>query len=145
ARRSRPPRSAGHRPSPCPCGPPHRQPTVPTIRSPLIPPRGGTDGRALDELVSHLIRLLGPRPVALPLLVLAVTLLVFVVMSYSPADPASLALGESASPQALEHSREPNGLNDPLWLRSFTFLGGLVQGDLGTSSGNVPVLDMVVG
>src|SRR5690625_7185978 len=78
-------------------------------------------------------------------MVIGVTLLVFVVMSFSPADPARLALGESASPQALENYREANGLNDPLWLRYFTFLGGLVQGDLGTSSGNVPGLDMVVG
>src|SRR5690625_5746816 len=78
-------------------------------------------------------------------MVIRVTLLVFVVLSFPPAAPARLALGESASPQALENYPEANGLNDPLWLRYFTFLGGLVQGDLGTSSGNVPVLDMVVG
>ena len=94
--------------------------------------------------MSNLIRLIGRRLVALPLMILGVTLLVFVVMSFSPADPARLALGESASAQALENYREANGLNDPLWLRYFTFLAGLVQGDLGTSSGNVPVLDMVV-
>lgn len=94
--------------------------------------------------MSNLIRLIGRRLVALPLMIIGVTLLVFVVMSFSPADPARLALGESASPQALENYREANGLNDPLWLRYFTFLGGLVQGDLGTTSGDVPVLDMVV-
>src|SRR5699024_11484072 len=117
ARCSRPPRSAGHRPSPCPCGPPHRQPTVPSIRSPLIPPRGGTGGHALEELVSHLIRLIGRRLVALPLMVIGVTLLVFVVMSFSPADPARLALGGSASPQALDNYRAAHGRRAPLWLR----------------------------
>src|SRR5699024_4547945 len=85
----------------------------------------------------------GRRLVALPLMILGASLLVFVVMSFSPADPARLALGESASQQALENYREANGLNDPLWLRYFTFLGGLIRGDLGTTSGNVPVVDQV--
>jgi peptide/nickel transport system permease protein len=64
-------------------------------------------------------------------------------MSFSPSDPARLALGESASPEALELYRENNGLNDPIWLRYFTFLAGMVRGDLGTTSGNVPVTDVV--
>ena len=93
--------------------------------------------------MTNLIRLIGRRLVALPLMILGVTLLVFVIMSFSPADPARLALGESASPEALENYREANGLNDPLWLRYFTFLAGMIQGDLGTSSGNVPVTEMV--
>lgn len=88
-------------------------------------------------------RLVGRRLLALPLMALAVTLLVFVVMSFSPVDPARLALGESASPEALASYREANGLDDPLLTRYLGFLGGLVQGDLGTSSGNVPVVDRV--
>ncbi|MDN6303300.1 MAG: ABC transporter permease, partial [Brachybacterium sp.] len=47
------------------------------------------------------------------------------------------------TPEALEMYREANGLNDPLWLRYFTFLGGMVRGDLGTTSGNVAVTDVV--
>lgn len=93
--------------------------------------------------MTQLVRLIGRRLVALPLMIIGVTLLVFVVMSFSPADPARLALGEAASPQALENYREANGLNDPLYLRYFTFLGGLVRGDLGVTSGNVPVIDVV--
>jgi len=38
--------------------------------------------------VSNLIRLIGRRLVALPVMVLGVTLLVFIVMSFSSADPA---------------------------------------------------------
>lgn len=93
--------------------------------------------------MSHLVRLIGRRLVALPAMILGVTLLVFVIMSFSPADPARLALGESASLEALENYREKNGLNDPLWLRYFTFIGGLLRGNLGTTSGNVPVTDVV--
>lgn len=93
--------------------------------------------------MANLIRLIGRRLVALPIMLLGVTLLVFVVMSFSPADPARLALGEAASPEALEAYREENGLNDPLFVRYWDFLTGLFRGDLGTTSGNTPVAEMV--
>lgn len=93
--------------------------------------------------MANFIRLIGRRLLSLPFMIIGVALLVFVVMSFSRVDPARLALGESASAQALEAYREANGLNDPLLVRFFSFLGGMVQGDLGTSSGNVPVVQMV--
>ncbi len=94
--------------------------------------------------MSNLLRLLGRRILALPIMVFGVTLLVFVVMSFSSADPARLALGESASAQALENYRELNNLNDPLLVRFWDYLTGLVQGDLGTSFVGVPISDLVV-
>ena len=93
--------------------------------------------------MSNLIRLLGRRILALPIMVFGVTLLVFVVMSFSSADPARLALGEAASAQALENYRELNNLNDPLLTRFWDYLTGLVQGDLGTSFVGVPISDLV--
>lgn len=93
--------------------------------------------------MSNLLRLIGRRLAAFPIMVLGVTLLVFVIMSFSPADPARLALGESASPEALEAYREANGLNRPLFTRYFAFLGGLLHGDLGITSGNTPVSEVV--
>ncbi|MBB1508324.1 ABC transporter permease [Tessaracoccus sp. MC1756] len=93
--------------------------------------------------MSNLIRLLGRRLIALPIMVLGVTLLVFIVMSFSSADPARLALGESASQQALDNYREALGLNDPMLVRFFRYLGGLVQGDLGESFTGVPISQMV--
>ena len=83
--------------------------------------------------MSNLIRLIGRRLVALPVMVLGVTLLVFVVMSFSSADPARLALGESATPDALEQYRVAHHLNDPLLQRYWDYLVGLAHGDLGTS------------
>ncbi|MGO2608538.1 MAG: ABC transporter permease, partial [Brachybacterium tyrofermentans] len=83
--------------------------------------------------MSQLVRLLGRRLVALPLMILGVTLLVFVIMSLSPTDQARRALGESASEEALDLYREANGLNDPLLERYFSFLGGMLHGDLGTT------------
>ncbi len=93
--------------------------------------------------MSNLLRLIGRRLIAFPIMVLGVTLLVFVVMSFSPADPARLALGESASLDALAAYREANGLNDPLFVRYLRFLWGLLHLDLGTTSGNVPVTETV--
>jgi len=90
-----------------------------------------------------LLRLIGRRLVAFPIMVLGVTFLVFFVMSFSPADPARLALGESASTEALQQYRIDHGLDQPLLIRYGLFLAGLVRGDLGTSAGNVPVTEFV--
>src|SRR5690606_19525559 len=82
--------------------------------------------------VSAILRLVGRRLLQLPIMILGITFLVFVVMSFSNVDPAITALGESASVEAREAYREANGLNDPLLVRYVAFLGGLLQGDLGT-------------
>ncbi|CAM2873522.1 ABC transporter permease [Actinomyces slackii] len=93
--------------------------------------------------MSNLLRLIGRRLAALPVMVLGVTLLVFVVMSLSSADPARLALGESASPDALEQYRIAHNLDDPLLKRYWDYLVGLLHGDLGTSFTGVKISDMV--
>ncbi|GHG55991.1 ABC transporter permease [Flavimobilis marinus] len=94
--------------------------------------------------MSKALRLVGRRLLQLPLMVLGITLLVFVVMSFSKIDAAFNALGEGSSVEARQAYREANGLDDPLLLRYVRFLGGLVQGDLGTfSSRQQPVVDEV--
>lgn len=93
--------------------------------------------------MSNLIRLLGRRLIALPIMVLGVTLLVFVVMSFSTADPARLALGESASAEALAGYRAQHGLDDPLLVRYLRYVGALLQGDLGQSFTGVPISQLV--
>ncbi|WP_425308516.1 ABC transporter permease [Ammonicoccus fulvus] len=93
--------------------------------------------------MTTLLRLIGRRLVAFPIMVLGVTFLVFFVMSFSPADPARLALGEAASPEALAAYREEHGLNDPMIVRYFAFLAGLLRFDLGVGAGNVPITEFV--
>ncbi|MDT0116373.1 ABC transporter permease [Microbacterium sp. PRF11] len=94
--------------------------------------------------MSHTLRLVGRRLLQLPLMILGITFLVFFVMSFSPVDPARNALGETASPEALEAYRNANGLNDPLFVRYVAFLLGLLRGDLGTySARSLPVGDEV--
>ncbi|APH46358.1 ABC transporter permease [Microbacterium sp. 1.5R] len=95
--------------------------------------------------MSNTLRLIGRRLLQLPFMILGITFLVFFVMSFSPVDPARTALGETASPEALEAYREQYGLDQPLLVRYFTFLLGLLQGNLGTySARSLPVIDEVV-
>ena len=81
--------------------------------------------------MANFLRLLGRRLAALPLMILGVTLLVFVVLQFAPGDRAVAALGEGASPEALEQYRQVNGLNDPLFIQYFQYLGRLITGDFG--------------
>ena len=87
-------------------------------------------------MVNNLLRLIGNRLIALPIMVLGVTFLVFFLMSFSPIDPAYSALGEGASQEALNAYREANGLNDPWIVQYGSFLVNLLQGDLGTYGAN---------
>ncbi|MBX9244048.1 ABC transporter permease [Actinotalea ferrariae] len=94
--------------------------------------------------MSSALRLIGRRVLQLPVMILGITFLVFFVMSFSDVDPALIALGESASVEARQAYREANGLEGPLLARYLSFLGGLVQGDLGTfSARQQPVVDEV--
>jgi len=90
-------------------------------------------------LYSAIIRGDGPMVVSFT----TVLVLVFIVMSFSSADPARLALGESATPDALEQYRVAHHLNDPLLKRFWEYLLGLIHGDLGTSFTGVKITGMV--
>lgn len=71
--------------------------------------------------------------------------IVFFAMHLLPGDPAIAILGEHATAESLEHLREQLGLNRPLILQYLSFLGRLVQGDLGTSLiNNKPVNLMIL-
>lgn len=82
--------------------------------------------------MSNVLRLVGRRLLLLPVMILGVTFLVYFVMSFSPVDPAMIALGEGSSPAEREAWREAAGLNAPLMVRYVQFLVGLLHGDLGT-------------
>lgn len=69
-------------------------------------------------------------------LLLAVSVLIFAGTQILPGDVAQSILGQSATPEALANLRAELGLNEPAWKRYFSWLGGLVQGDLGTALSN---------
>lgn len=64
---------------------------------------------------------------------LIVTLLVFAMVKLLPGDPARLILGQEATPQALAELRASLGLNRPLPVQYFSWLGDLLHFDLGLS------------
>lgn len=74
----------------------------------------------------------------------AVSLLVFVATLLLPGDPAQAVLGQQATPERLEALREQMNLNDPVWQRYLSWLGGLFTGDLGYSAAtNGPVAELL--
>jgi peptide/nickel transport system permease protein len=94
--------------------------------------------------MTNVVRLIARRLLQLPVMILGITFLVFFVMSFSPVDPAILALGEGSSMEARDAYREANGLNDPLLVQYFHYLLNLVRGDLGVySARQLPVGDAV--
>ncbi|MFR4803559.1 MAG: ABC transporter permease [Eggerthellaceae bacterium] len=86
--------------------------------------------------MSNLLRLIGRRLIALPIMIIGVTILVFFLMALSPIDQAYSVLGENASEAQVQQYREEHGLNDPVLVQYGNFMVGLVQGDLGTYGAN---------
>ena len=66
--------------------------------------------------------------------VLVVTFLVFCVNEFSPGQVARKILGPYATQQQLEILTEQMGLNRPVFVRYFDWLGQTLQGDLGFST-----------
>ncbi len=63
----------------------------------------------------------------------AVTVIIFVLVNMAPGDPVDFYVNEEAgiSREDLVHLEEKFGLNDPLYVRYFKWLGATLQGDLG--------------
>ncbi|MDQ2094807.1 ABC transporter permease [Rhodalgimonas zhirmunskyi] len=75
--------------------------------------------------------------VALGLLLLfLVSILIFAGTLILPGDVAQSILGQSATPEALANMRRDLGLNEPAVTRYFSWLGGVLHGDLGTALTN---------
>ncbi|MGI6227105.1 MAG: ABC transporter permease [Peptococcales bacterium] len=67
---------------------------------------------------------------------LGVTFVVFMVLSFAPGDPAISILGDKASEADLMALREQLGLNDPILVQYFRYLGNILKGDFGISYKN---------
>ena len=73
------------------------------------------------------------------------TIIVFVILSLIPGDPATAILGSYATPENVARLNAQLGLDRPLVQRYFIWLGNLLQGDLGRSfSLNRPVIDEIL-
>ncbi|MFC7066761.1 ABC transporter permease [Brucella rhizosphaerae] len=84
------------------------------------------------------------RIFALVPVLLLVSIFVFLLLRLTPGDPAAILAGDAATSEQLERIREAMGLNEPILTQYFTWMGKILQGDLGVSLiSGVPVLDMV--
>lgn len=89
-------------------------------------------------------RYVSRRLVSLGVSLLAASLIIFLIVELVPGDPASFMLGTGAQAETLEALRQQMGLDRPLPLRYISWLGGLLQGDLGQSfTYKAPVSDML--
>ena len=94
--------------------------------------------------MSNLLRLIGRRLIALPIMLFGVTILVFLIMALSPIDQAYQVLGENATAEQADQYREEHGLNDPVLVQYGNYMVGLFQGDMGTyGASNMSVSDRI--
>jgi len=78
------------------------------------------------------------------LTLLIVSAVVFFITSLLPGDAAQMILGQNATPETVAALRAQLGLDQPLLLRYFSWLGGILQGDFGTSfASHLPVMQLV--
>ena len=81
---------------------------------------------------------------AIPVL-FGITIIVFLIMSLIPGDPATAILGSYATPENVEKLNRDLGLDKPMVQRYFIWLGNMLTGDFGRSfSLNRPVIDEVM-
>ncbi len=87
-----------------------------------------------------LYRLISAIPV-----ILGITVIVFLIMAMIPGDPAQAILGAYATPENVEKINRDLGLDKPLVVRYFIWLGNMLTGDFGRSfSLNRPVMDEIL-
>jgi len=66
-------------------------------------------------------------------MILLLLSIVFVVIRVMPGDPVDLHFERRASEEAVEEMRQKLGLDKPLYVQYFEYLGGLLKGDFGKS------------
>jgi peptide/nickel transport system permease protein len=81
------------------------------------------------SLTGYVVR----RLIQLVPIVLGVTVLVFFLIHLVPGDPAKTILGNHATPQKVALLHHEWGLDKPLPVQYWRFLGRMVRGDLGSS------------
>ncbi len=86
--------------------------------------------------MNDIVRMLVQR-LSLGLLTLfVVSVIIFLAVSMLPGDAAQAMLGQAATADTVAALRKQMGLDQPPYIRYFTWLGGILQGDFGTSIAN---------
>ena len=81
---------------------------------------------------------------ALPMVLILLTT-VFLLMRVAPGDPVQSAVGGRLPPDQIQQIRENAGIDDPLIVQYFTYLGDVATLDFGeTITDNRPVSDVII-
>ena len=89
--------------------------------------------RRRSPLIGYLLRRAGTSL----LLLVGVTIVTFALTNLVPGDPVSAALGEGASqnPATRDAFIKEHGLDQPLFVQYFIYMGNLLRGDLPSPAG----------
>lgn len=68
------------------------------------------------------------RVIAMLLMLVAMSMIVFLLFAALPADPARLTCGKACTPQVIEANRKRLGLDKPLYEQYYAFAKGIVAG-----------------
>ena len=93
-------------------------------------------------------QLIGRNIAKFILLMIAISIVTFVLVGISPIDPVQANVGQTAYASMSDEQRAQLasywGANTPLWERYLNWLGALLQGDMGTSLRfNAPVTEVL--
>ncbi|MEU6642728.1 ABC transporter permease [Saccharomonospora sp. NPDC046836] len=74
------------------------------------------------------------------------SIIAFALPRLAPGDPAVVLAGSDATPEMVAEIRSQLGLDEPLWLQYFSWIGGVLRGDLGQSYIlSRPVTELIAG
>ncbi|MGG7566959.1 ABC transporter permease [Rhodovulum sp. DZ06] len=91
-------------------------------------------------MIFHLFR----RVLALGLTLVAATVVIFVMVEIVPGDAAAVMMGTEATEESLAAVRAELGLDGPPVQRYLAWIGGMLEGDFGTSyTYRTPVRDLI--
>ncbi len=80
-----------------------------------------------------MLRYIRTRLLAMVPVLIGMSILVFVTMRLIPGDVAVIFLGTKPTPEAIAAFREKAGLDQPMYLQYFDWIGRLLRGDVGIS------------
>ncbi len=78
-------------------------------------------------------------------LIWVVSILIFVLTQVLPGDAAQIRLGQNATPETLAALRKQMGLDLPLYVQYFTWIGNLLTGDMGISNAGGATISSLIG
>ncbi|WP_338607316.1 ABC transporter permease [Pelagibacterium nitratireducens] len=92
-----------------------------------------------------MIKLLGRRLLQLVPTIFILSLIIFSLQHLLPGDPALALAGENPDPETVAAIRARYGLDQPIFMQYFYWVGGVMTGDLGMSMRhNLPVTTLIV-